>query len=227
MSYILDALKRAESERERERERGTMPSVHSQPASLPQTTSASRTLFKPVTLLLMGLVAVLFGLALWNGLRLNSPLLQPVATLTLPQVPPVVVEPSPLPLVTASSVAVHQPKAETLQPAASRTAPLIAATTRTTTFNPTKIQQPAASKADLNNAPVVLLSDLSADIRMALPKLVISGSTYSDNPAHRMLIINGQVFHEGDKTAPNLELERIKPKTAVFNFKGQRYSMAY
>ena len=220
MSYILDALKRAESERERER--GTMPSVHLQLASLPQLTP--RPLFKPVTLLLMGLVAVLFCLALWKGLRSNLPLLQPVATLTLPQVPPAVIAPLP-PLATASSVAAHQP--ETLQPAAPRTAPLIAATTRTTTFNPTKIQQPAASKADLNNAPVVLLSDLSADIRMALPKLVISGSTYSDNPAHRMLIINGQVFHEGDKTAPNLELERIKPKTAVFNFKGQRYSMAY
>lgn len=220
MSYILDALKRAESERER----GAIPSVRSQPASLPQTTPAPRTLFKPVNLLLMGLVAVLLCFAFWNGLKSNSPLLQPVAALALPQVPPAVVA-LPPPLATASSVAVHQP--ETLQPAAPRTAPLLAATTRTTTFNPSKIQPSAASKEAPNNAPVVSLSDLSADIRLALPKLVISGSTYSDNPAHRMLIINGQVFHEGDKTAPDLELERIKPKTAVFNFKGQRYSMAY
>ena len=225
MSYILDALKRAESERERERERGTMPNVRSQSASLPQPIPAPRPLFKPVTLLLMGLVAVLFCLALWNGLRSNLPLLQPVATWALPQVPPAVAAPPP-PLAPASSVAVHQP--ETPQPAALRTAPLIAATTRTTTtFTPSKIQPPSTSKAALNNAPVVSLSDLSADIRLALPKLVISGSTYSHNPAHRMLIINGQVFHEGDKTAPDLELERIKPKTAVFNFKGQRYSMAY
>ena len=223
MSYILDALKRAESERER----GAMPSVHSQSASLPQTTPAPRTLFKPVTLLLMGLAAVLFCWALWNGLKSNSPLLQPVAALALPQARPVVVAPLPLPLATASSVTVHQPEAEAPQPTTPRTAPLIAATTRTTTLNPSKIQPPAASKEALNNAPVVSLSNLSADVRMALPKLVISGSTYSDNPAHRMLIINGQVFHEGDKTAPDLELERIKPKTAIFNFKGQRYSMAY
>jgi general secretion pathway protein B len=76
-------------------------------------------------------------------------------------------------------------------------------------------------------SPSPVLSELPENLRQALPKLAISGSIYSETAAHRMLIINGQVFHEGEKPAPDLELEQIKPKTAVFNFKGQRYSVGY
>lgn len=75
--------------------------------------------------------------------------------------------------------------------------------------------------------PSPALSELPPDIRQAVPKLVISGAIYSETAAHRMLIINGQVFHEGESPAPNLELEQIRPKTAVFNFKGQRFSMGH
>jgi len=71
------------------------------------------------------------------------------------------------------------------------------------------------------------LNELPENIRQTVPKLAISGSIYSETAAHRMLIINGQVFHEGENPAPGLELEQIKPKTAIFNFKGQRYSMGY
>ena len=42
-----------------------------------------------------------------------------------------------------------------------------------------------------------------------------------------MLIINGQVFHEGDKLAPELVLEQIKLKAAVLRYKGYRYSVSY
>jgi general secretion pathway protein B len=42
-----------------------------------------------------------------------------------------------------------------------------------------------------------------------------------------MVIINGQVFHEGDKIAPGLELERIRLRSAVLSFKGYRYELNY
>lgn len=78
-----------------------------------------------------------------------------------------------------------------------------------------------------NQLPVSKLSELPADVRLALPKLVISGSTYSDTPAYRMVIINGQVFHEGDKIAADMVLQQIKPNAMVLDYKGQRYSMPY
>ena len=42
-----------------------------------------------------------------------------------------------------------------------------------------------------------------------------------------MLIINGEVFREGEKPAPDLQLEQIRAKSAVLNFKGLRYSVPY
>jgi general secretion pathway protein B len=40
-------------------------------------------------------------------------------------------------------------------------------------------------------------------------------------------MINGQVFHEGDRLAPGLVLERIRPKSAVLAYKGWRYEVAF
>jgi general secretion pathway protein B len=50
---------------------------------------------------------------------------------------------------------------------------------------------------------------------------------YSDTPANRMLIINSQIFHEGDKLSPDLLLEEIKLKSAVLKYKGYRYAVSY
>ena len=92
--------------------------------------------------------------------------------------------------------------------------------------NPGETRVSPATTAQ-NQTPASKLSELPADVRLALPKLVISGSTYSDTPAYRMVIINGQVFHEGDKIAADMVLQQIKPGTMVLDYKGQRYSMPY
>jgi general secretion pathway protein B len=46
-------------------------------------------------------------------------------------------------------------------------------------------------------------------------------------PASRMLIVNGQVFREGDALAPGLTLQTIRLRSAVFEFRGQRFEAAY
>ncbi|MGH6626608.1 MAG: general secretion pathway protein GspB, partial [Burkholderiaceae bacterium] len=85
----------------------------------------------------------------------------------------------------------------------------------------------APASASPSETRIPSLNELPEDLRRQLPALTISGSSYSANPAHRMLIINGQVFHEGEKPAAELLLEQIKPNAAVLSFRGQRYSLAY
>ncbi len=70
-------------------------------------------------------------------------------------------------------------------------------------------------------------SELPASIQRELPKLVIGGAMYSETPANRMLIINSQVFHEGDKLTPDLLLQEIRLKSAVLKYKGYRYGVSY
>lgn len=256
MSYILDALKRADSERER----GAVPGLRTQPLSISKLIPAGRQPTRPLTLaILVATGLVLTGVGWWLWQSQSLPALQPVAmpTAQVATSPPI---PTPLagPRFMAEAGVVRPALTDAVDPAAVPriTTPAGDADTRTAkarqgsapASEPASIKIPAlASKPAItpragegelakqtapatatgNDQRMASLSELPADIRLALPKLVISGSTYSDNPAYRMLIINGQVFHEGEKPGVDLQLEQIRPKSAVLNFRGNRYSMAY
>lgn len=242
MSFILDALKRADAERAH----GRVPGLHTQAMPPGRPVAALRQPVRPYLLLLSGVVIALLCLALWNWLRpslaaSNSPETPPPVAALSPPVPSAI-SPTPVAVATppetqasasppAATITTNRYTTSTNAQAAIK-APVLAKT-------PAKSAAPAERPREKQAQPLVAapttppgnrnpaLNELPEDIRQALPKLVISGSIYSETSAHRMLIINGQVFHEGEKPAPNLELEQINPKTAIFNFKGQRYSMGY
>ena len=82
---------------------------------------------------------------------------------------------------------------------------------------------PAASATER----IYAMAELPPDVQRELPKLTITGGVHSDNAAQRMLIVGGQVMGEGAEVAPGLVLEQIRAKTAVFRFRGLRFSLAY
>jgi general secretion pathway protein B len=90
-------------------------------------------------------------------------------------------------------------------------------------ITPAVTPAPAAARG----ATVPNIKDLPADLRAQLPKLAVAGSVYSETPSARMVILNGQVFHEGEKPAPDTVLEQIRLKSAILNFRGQRYEITF
>ena len=60
---------------------------------------------------------------------------------------------------------------------------------------------------------------------VAVVMVVVGGSVYSPQASARMVVINGQVFQEGSSLAPELKLEQIRQKTAVFSIQGQRFEV--
>jgi len=70
-------------------------------------------------------------------------------------------------------------------------------------------------------------AELPDDVRKEVLALVVGGAMYSQTPANRMLIVNGQLFHEGDTLAPGLTLEQIRLKSAVLKLKGYRVGIDY
>ena len=86
---------------------------------------------------------------------------------------------------------------------------------------------PRAAASGTAEEHIYAVAELPDDIRRSLPALPISGSTYSQNPASRMLIVNGQVFHEGDAITPELKLEQIRLKGAVLRFRNYRYTIGF
>ena len=79
----------------------------------------------------------------------------------------------------------------------------------------------------LAQAPVVSREQLPPDIRAQLPQFVIGGSIYSNVPAGRSLIVNGQLYRERDRLTQDLSLEEIRLKSAVFSFRGHRFEVQF
>jgi general secretion pathway protein B len=253
VSYVLDALKKADAERER----GSVPGLHAQPtiglldgAQPPRTTP-------PWVWLIAGAGAASLAVAAWLmfGTRNEKPV-PPMQTAALT---PATATPAPVPhLNEAASTPARTPN-QTSEP---RTAPLQSpppaqpkATPEPTRLTPNAAvaiaspppaqplpRTPAttaavpAPQSQQNPAPrteppaegrIVALSELPEDVKRALPPLNVGSSMYSDSPASRFIMINGQIYHENDKLAPDLTLEQIRLKLAVLRYKDLRFRIMY
>ena len=203
MSYILDALRRADAERER----GTIPGIHAQSVPAGSSGDVSGRRATPLVWVIVGLSLALVAALAWNMVGQDAPRESVEAA---PAVPPAVVT-APAPVALAPVIDPTPAPVQTAKKTAPRTAK--------------KMETPASSATP--EGRIYALSELPQEVRRQLPTLVIGGSIYAATPANRMLIINGQLFHEGDKLAPDLSLEQIKLKAAVLRFKGYRYGVTY
>ena len=202
MSYILEALKKAQAERQL----GSAPTLSAVPVgAVPADAAAVRRRPAWIALSAVALAAVL-AVAAW---RFQSPP-APVAVVAAPvRTAPVVTAaptaPPPLAVVPPSSPPIQKPAAP--KPVAAKPAPVQAAA--------------------LEEEKLPSLRELPEPIQRAVPPLAFGGYMYSKNPADRLLLIDKALRHEGEEVAPGLVLEKLLPKAAVMNYKGYRYRVPY
>lgn len=223
MSYILDALRKADAERER----GSVPGIHAQPLAGGSAPPVPRRAPWPWPWMGAGALALLVLALGWfmshrSPGDAGAPRPAPLATSTA--VPP----PSPSSAAAPAAAPQPVPPKEEALPVIRQTRPAPPA--------PTHVDKPLA-RADSRPAPaassaqgdarVYALAELPEEIRRQLPKVSVGGSAYSKKAADRILIVNGQVLHEGDRITPDLVLQQIKLRAAVLAFKGFRYEIAY
>ncbi len=223
MSYILDALRKADAERERDPARG----IHAQPV---QASPLARPEGHRTRLWLWGTVAIGAGLLAVAAWQLAGPAAppvaySPVAGAGMPPAPAVTMLP-PAPL------AATAPPATEVLPAAPPPAPAVPAAPVATPLREARKPAPVLAASSPTPATAALdrvlsVTELPADVQRELPKLAINGGVYSDNPAQRMLIVNGQVLGEGAEPAPGVLLEQIRAKTVVLRYRGYRYAVTY
>jgi general secretion pathway protein B len=253
MSYILDALKKADAQRERDPARG----IHAQAAALAPAGGGDGV--SPwVWAGAAGAVALVAvaGWSLFDERDAGAPasvVVQNAAPARLPPVPaaaPAPVAPPPAREPAADAVLPppepaaretpstdsEEPQANVrrrrrigvpVPPSAAGTSPVAAAPAAIAPPGPPPGARtaPAATTpaAPPAAAPTTVTTGLPADA----PKLAISGGVYSSNRSQRMLIVNGQVVNEGADLGAGVVLEEIKPKSAVLRFRGARYDVAF
>jgi general secretion pathway protein B len=237
MSYILDALKKAESERAR----GAIPGLSTNQAD--STLYIVRDGWHPAWWLAAGLLAAALGYGFWPA----APAPASAPSLVPSPVPTQAAAPADVPVTAPVRVPVAIPATALAQAPTSlpvpATRPVPAPTTgqtqpqlqpkvqaelpaQTTAPVPLAVSMPStavASRPVGSTQPVPALADLPESLRRQMPALNITGAVYSDSPPEWALVVNDQVLGRGGQVAPELRLEEVSASSAVFSFRGQRF----
>ena len=241
MSYILEALRRAEAERQR----GAVPGLHAQPAAtaladagLMAAPAGASGRWRLAALAGAGLVAL--GAVAVGWLKPAQPDRAAAPTLAVVATAPPTVAPTPTPpTALANVVATPAPTAQpSLMPApAAAPLPRLPAAPASTAPIAPPIPPAAAAVVAAASVPaprlasptpparLPTLAELPDALRRELPALSLGGAVYAEQSAQRMVIVNGQVFHEGDRLGADLQVQEIRLKSVVFSQRGQRFEM--
>jgi len=85
---------------------------------------------------------------------------------------------------------------------------------------PDEIAQPSPAETDITS-----LSELPVSVQQSLPPINIEGHIYDDNPAARMVIINGVIRREKQRIDQNLKLEEITPNGVILSHQGHVFHL--
>ena len=228
MSYILDALQRAETERER----GAVPGLHTQQLTTAMTQRAPSR-HRALWPWLAGFRILCLGGLSWGGwpspkvdnralVVFAAAPVAPAAPAT-PMTPAAVADavpvatPKPVPLA-VDAVNVPVPPKPQVRPALTAAQPSAVAP-----------RAPELVPQTERAAVVVVphLNELSDELRRQIPALTITGAVDSDYAAQRMLLVNGQVLRQGGMLTPDLSVEEIRSHGAVLNFRGSKFRITY
>lgn len=252
MSYILEALKKAQAERQL----GEVPSVHAPSMQMANEAPVGGKLRKPlfVAMVLMAGALVALLALVWRKTDAGqvAPAATPVGAAPVPASAPAVATVAvAAPAPAAASVAVAAPvpasvsvpaPVSALAPApvsapvpASAPAPAAppARAVATTVAGISAVAvapqsaAPQGAKGAAQDEVTQTVRDLPEPIQRALPTVAIGGYIYSKDPADRLLLVDKVLRHEGEEVAPGLVLEKLQPKAAIFSFKGYRYRIPY
>jgi len=250
VSLILDALRRADSERER----GAVPGLHAQPVPVASADAPPAARATPWQWIALAAGALLLAVLAWviagreaprqvavpaaappvAAASGSPPAPQPsAAAAPVPAVaPPLragqaepqpVAEPAPWPAPDSSRKA---PDSSRKAPDSSRKAPAEEVAAAPAARAPEARKVPSAAAVP-SEAPITPREQLPENIRSQLPPLAVGGSIYSSNAADRSLIVDGRILRENDRLNADLTLEQIRPRTAVLRFKGYRFEIGF
>jgi general secretion pathway protein B len=247
MSYILEALKKAQAERQL----GNAPTIHA-PAPSYAAPRAGQGAQRRYLALGVGVVVIAAAVALlWPRLAGEAPVrlaavtppaaVPATAPATVPATAPAtapVATPAPPAVVIPASAPVVQPAPAPAPVAEARPvrvkpapAPVVPAASSPPQPSPQQREAapaaPAVAAQPVGDDQLRTLQQLPDTLQREIPKVAFGGYIYSPTPGESLLLVDKMLRREGEEVAPGLVLERLTPKAAVMNYRGTRYRAAY
>jgi general secretion pathway protein B len=249
MSFILDALKRAEEERAR----GQVPGVHTPAAALAGMAPARGFPLARVGVAVGGIAAVCaVGLFVWqmnqsrevinkaavpvgaDGLAAAS-----AVSVTTAAVAIGVQAQAALPSVAAASAVAVAATAEPPLPVSALPKPAKTVDVETLPAKKATVAEAGARGGQMRMeaefmppgmaapAKVIPFDQIPASRRAQMPKLLVSGGMYSEQASSRMVIVNDQVWREGESPMPGVEVEAIRIRSVVLSWQDLRFELRF
>ena len=227
MSYILDALKKAEAERNL----GNIPDLHAQTHSTPLARSTGGPHWRIWTGAALSLALLLLAVVWFRPWQTTAPVVATAPLQPKPTVGPTTIPPSVTTIVPEAVVITAAAPAATVIKTETATTPAVkpAPTQPKTAAQLAKKPDEKERLRDTTPADDAVLTqrELPQHIQSELPPVAVGGYIYSDNQADRQLLINKSLRREGDEVASGLVLEKMSPHSAILNYKGYRYRISY
>lgn len=227
MSYILDALKKAEHERTQQHSANTGALFSTKENHL-STAVLQKKIFYVTIVLLNALLVV--GLLLFykqpNEIDTPAPSNQPKAI----EVP----EEKPMPLVATEKNSIPL-IIEKTPPHTTENKKELNNTQETLSSHATSLEQhaqldpisPISAKISptIKNSKLYFFNELPSNIQSVLPKLEINVHVYSAVPKQRFVLLNGKQYTEGMPIAKDLRVKEIQPDTVIFQYKAYTFKL--
>jgi general secretion pathway protein B len=240
MSFILDALKKSESDRQRQ----------SGPALFEVKVTPPKPRFPYWALALAALLVINIVVGAWVYLRRPPAEQLPTAQSAAPSAPsastgatpPAVAEPPashPAPLAAVAVPPASPPVAAAAPTAAAHPEPVLSDSgSRDAPLNPDDYE-PAVAPGKQDQAErsahvrsgtesgLVSYADAAANPDLHLPALRIDLHVYATNPQERFVLINMHRLHEGDTLPEGGRVESITPEGAIVSFRGSKFFLEH
>ena len=222
MSYILDALKKADQERTL----GSVPDLETPQWGVRRSARSYRWIWVVAALLLVNGVLLAFLLGRGKGDD-SASVSAPSAHSTIPDT---VVPISPLP--GAGATVVTRPR-NVIQPAPTSTQ--VRPSVVTQAAAPVSMPEPAPVTAPVSapqpvparprQSGVPLWSDLPLEFRSTFTLPHIDVHVYADQPARRFILVDLQKYREGDTLENGTVIEKILPQGLQLYYQGTRFEI--
>lgn len=233
MSFILDALKKSESERQRQ----------NGPALYEVKVAPPRTRLPPWAIAIAALLVVNLGIVMWMLLRHSAHGSEPApASAASVVAPPAAPVPAPVAAAPPSAAVVAPPAAATTQvtppPLSADAPPAAAAAAPGSSRAPANDPNPSDYAPAEETAPagtlsthvrrgtiegVPLYQDAAATPGTQIPQLRLDLHVFALRPQDRFVMINMHKLREGDSTAEGVHVDSITPEGALLSYNGQRF----